>query len=231
MNVFKQFVRIYTNLYVFLQVCTYLYMFVRIYTSVYVFIHVCTYLYKFVRIYTSVYVCIQVCTYLYKFVRIYTSLYVFIQGCTYLYKLYVFIQVWNTETKISHSRVLYTKTLLAKDIWFCIRSNLQDSEENVNNHVKMYMTQVLKGKGNRRVNMGKWYNANNQLLVLFAPGVKVDKFAESEKCYYYDQINLTRKMPITNEIDDEYEKECRESRQQEVDLELERDNVELYYAL
>ena len=81
-----------------------------------------------------------------------------------------------------------------------------------------------------RVNMRKWYKANNQLFILFVPAVDVDKFEETEKCYYYDQVTLTRKMSITNEIDEEYETECRE-RQLEVNMELDRDNVELNHAL
>ena len=64
--------------------------------------------------------------------------------------------------------------------------------------------------------MRKWYKANDQLLILVGFGVDVDTFEETEKCYYYDQVNLTRKMSITNEIDEEYEKKCRE-RQLEMD--------------
>ena len=58
----------------------------------------------------------------------------------------------------------------------------------------------------------------------------VNSFQETEKCYYYDQLNLRRKMLTTGEVDEEYEKEFME-KQFQIDVEVAINDAELRHAL
>ena len=67
--------------------------------------------------------------------------------------------------------------------------------------VKIYVTKVLKAKGNKLLNMKEWMKQSNKLFDLLKKVSDPLLFDEDEMKFYNDQKSVARKMALSKEVD------------------------------
>ena len=76
----------------------------------------------------------------------------------------------------------------------------------LDSHLKEYKVQVQKNSKISKRNAYKlWQSKNNKLFDLLKPTSNPENFDEDEKQFYFDQKALSRKMALSDQVDEEYD--------------------------
>ena len=72
-------------------------------------------------------------------------------------------------------------------------------------HLSVYQSQVVKKKGNKRTNLKAWQLKHKYLFDLLKSTSDPEQFDKDEKQFYFDQKAGSRRMAISDRVDEEYE--------------------------
>ena len=99
----------FTSIYMYLHICTYLhvftyiYIYLQIFTDIYIDLHMFTYIFIYLHMFTYVYIYLHIFTYIYIYLHIFTYIYIYLHILTYahiyiyLSDLNIFFPIWDLQ--------------------------------------------------------------------------------------------------------------------------------------